>query len=134
MLVHEMWNKLMITYKETIDIKESRMDTLIHEYENFKPLKGETNINMEMRFTCIIDELHQLGISYTVNEKNYRIWKALPPIWKVKVTTIKEMHDLNNYAIDSFFGNLRAYKEDNHPKMIISKVEKRRKVWHSRLS
>ncbi|XP_074374646.1 uncharacterized protein LOC141715059 [Apium graveolens] len=53
----EMWNKLVITYEGTLDIKDSRMDTLIQEYENFKLLEGETIIDMEMKFTRIIDEL-----------------------------------------------------------------------------
>lgn len=68
-----MWNKLVITYEGTKDIKESRMDTLIHEYENFKLLEGETIIDMETMFTRVIDELSQLGKVYTTNEKNRRI-------------------------------------------------------------
>ena len=47
----EMWKKLVITYEGTTDIKDSRMDTLIHEYENFKLQEGENIIDMETRFT-----------------------------------------------------------------------------------
>ncbi|XP_074377144.1 uncharacterized protein LOC141718665 [Apium graveolens] len=32
----EMWDKLVVTYEGTTDIKDSRMDTLIEVYENFK--------------------------------------------------------------------------------------------------
>jgi hypothetical protein len=123
----EMWNKLVVTYEGTIDIKDSRMDTLIQEYENFKLQDGENIIDMETRFTRIIDELSQLGKSYTRNEKNRRVLKSLPPSWKVKVTTIKEMHNLNDYDIDSLFGNLRAYEEDNVPDKVIPKVEDKKK-------
>ncbi|XP_074355801.1 uncharacterized protein LOC141695455 [Apium graveolens] len=105
----EMWDKLVVTYEGTTYIKDSRMDTLIQEYENFKLQEGEIIINMETRFTHIVDELSQLGKSYTQNEKNRRVLKSLPPSWKVKVTTIKEMHNLNDYKIDNLFGNLRAY-------------------------
>ena len=66
----EMWNKIVITYEGTTDIKDSRMDTLIHEYENFNLQEGENIIAMETRFTRIIDELSQLGKSYIQNEKN----------------------------------------------------------------
>ncbi|KAL8156708.1 hypothetical protein AgCh_001714 [Apium graveolens] len=55
-----MWNKLIITYEGTMDIKDSRMDTLIQEYENFKLREDETIIDMGTRFTRIIDELAQL--------------------------------------------------------------------------
>ena len=123
----EMWNKLVVTYEGTTDIKDSRMDTLIQEYENFKLQDGENIIDMETRFTRIIDELTQLGKNYTQNEKNRRVLKSLPPSWKVKVTTIKEMHNLNDYHIDNLFGNLRAYEEDNVPDKVIPKVEDKKK-------
>ena len=76
------------------------MDTLIQEYENFKLQDGENITDMETRFARIIDELSQLGNNYTQNEKNRRVLKSLkslPPSWKVKVTTIKKMHNLNDY-------------------------------------
>ncbi|XP_063938069.1 uncharacterized protein LOC135147938 [Daucus carota subsp. sativus] len=123
----EMWNKLVVTYEGTTDIKDSRMDTLIQEYENFKLQDGENIIDMETRFTRIIDELSQLGKNYTQNEKNRRVLKSLPPSWKVKVTTIKEMHNLNDYHIDNLFGNLRAYEEDNIPDVVVPKVEDKKK-------
>ncbi|XP_063941233.1 uncharacterized protein LOC135149438 [Daucus carota subsp. sativus] len=123
----EMWNKLVVTYEGTTDIKDSQMDTLIQEYENFKLQDGENIIDMETRFTRIIDELSQLGKIYTQNEKNRRVLKSLPPSWKVKVTTIKEMHNLNDYHIDNLFGNLRAYEEDNVPDIVVPKVEDKKK-------
>nr|XP_017217213.1 PREDICTED: uncharacterized protein LOC108194785 [Daucus carota subsp. sativus]XP_017246620.1 PREDICTED: uncharacterized protein LOC108218215 [Daucus carota subsp. sativus] len=123
----EMWNKLVVTYEGTTDIKDSRMDTLIMEYENFKLQEGENIIDMETRFTRIVDELAQLGKNYTQNEKNRRVLKSLPPSWKVKVTTIKEMHNLNDYHIDNLFGNLRAYEEDNVPDIVVPKVEEKKK-------
>ncbi|XP_074323647.1 uncharacterized protein LOC141660551 [Apium graveolens] len=86
----EIWNKLVIPYEGTLVIKDSRMDTLIQEYENFKLLEGETIIDMETRFTRIINELAQLGKAYSTNEKNRRILKALPLSWKVKVTLLKK--------------------------------------------
>ncbi|KAL8093193.1 hypothetical protein AgCh_035182 [Apium graveolens] len=123
----EMWNKLVVTYEGTIDIKDSRMETLIQEYENFKLQERENIIDMETRFTRIIDELSQLGKNYTQNEKNRRVLKSLPPSWKVKVTTIKEMHNLNEYKIDNLFGNLRAYEEDNIPEKVTPKVDDKKK-------
>ncbi|XP_063945976.1 uncharacterized protein LOC108203293 [Daucus carota subsp. sativus] len=123
----EMWNKLVVTYEGTTDIKDSRMDTLIMEYENFKLQEGENIIDMETRFTRIVDELAQLGKNYTQNEKNRRVLKSLPPSWKIKVTTIKEMHNLNDYHIDNLFGNLRAYEEDNVPDVVVPKVEEKKK-------
>lgn len=88
---------------------------------------------METRFTPIIDELFQLGKVYTRNEVNHRILKAFPPSWKIKVTTIKEMHSLNDYPIDSVFGNLRAYEEDNILDKVVPKTDDKQKSMASRL-
>ena len=103
------------------------MDTLIQEYENIKLQEGENIIDMEIKFTRIINELSQLGKNYTQNEKNRRVLRSLPPSWKVKVTTIKEMHNLNEYKIDNLFGNLRAYEENNIPEKVAPKVEDKKK-------
>lgn len=45
-----------------------------------KLTEGENIIDMEIRFTRIVNELEQLRKSYTTNEKNRRILKALPSI------------------------------------------------------
>ena len=58
----EMWNKLVITYEGTLDIKDSRMDTLIHEYENFKLQEGENIIDMEL-------DLLELSMNYHNSER-----------------------------------------------------------------
>lgn len=76
----EIWEKLILTYEGTSHIKETRKDSLIQEYENFKLEEGENIIDMETRFSRIIDELEHLGKAYTTNEKNRRILKALPSI------------------------------------------------------
>lgn len=71
---------MILTYEGTSHIKETRKDSLIQEYENFKLEEGENIIDMETRFSRIIDELEHLGKAYTTNEKNRRILKALPSI------------------------------------------------------
>lgn len=82
---------MIVTYEGTNHIKETKKDALIQEYEIFKLEDGEKIIDMETRFFRIIDELEQLGKTYSTNGKNRRILKALPSIWKMKVTAIKKM-------------------------------------------
>nr|XP_017228692.1 PREDICTED: spindle pole body component 110-like [Daucus carota subsp. sativus] len=95
----EMWNKLVVTYEGTTDIKDSRMDTLIMEYENFKLQEGENIIDMETRFTRIVDELAQLGKNYTQNEKNRRE-DNVPDIVVPKVEEKKKNMALKAILID----------------------------------
>ncbi|KAL8105312.1 hypothetical protein AgCh_029195 [Apium graveolens] len=42
----EMWNKLVVTYEGTTDIKDSRMETLIQDYENIGIIHRRTYYHM----------------------------------------------------------------------------------------
>ena len=51
----EIWDKLEVIYEVTSQVKESRMDMLIHEYELFFMKKDEIFSEMSIRFTNIIN-------------------------------------------------------------------------------
>ena len=57
----EIWDKLEITYKGTSQIKESRIDMLIHDYELFTMKSFESIFEMFYKFTNIINALKSLG-------------------------------------------------------------------------
>lgn len=70
----EIWEELIANYEGTSHRKETRKDALIQEYESFKFEEGKNIVNMETRFSRIIEH-KQLEKSYTTNEKNRRILK-----------------------------------------------------------
>ena len=57
----EMWDTLEVTHEGTNDVKRARKHTLIHEYEMFRMLKGESIAEVQKRFTHIINHLMSLG-------------------------------------------------------------------------
>lgn len=53
----EIWNCLKTAYEETTQIKESKVDMLTTQYENFRMKEGETIHEIHTRFTSITNEL-----------------------------------------------------------------------------
>uniref|UniRef100_A0A2N9HS02 CCHC-type domain-containing protein n=1 Tax=Fagus sylvatica TaxID=28930 RepID=A0A2N9HS02_FAGSY len=65
----EIWDKLEVTYEGTNQVKESKMNMLVHEYELFVMKKDENISEMSTRFTNIVNSLKALGKIYT-NQEN----------------------------------------------------------------
>nr|XP_007132559.1 hypothetical protein PHAVU_011G104900g [Phaseolus vulgaris]ESW04553.1 hypothetical protein PHAVU_011G104900g [Phaseolus vulgaris] len=66
-----------VTHEDTIDVKRERKHALIQEYEMFKILKGETILDVQKRFTHIVNHLISLGKIFEREELNIKILKCL---------------------------------------------------------
>lgn len=106
----EIWDKLEITYEGTSQIKESRIDMLIHDYELFTMESFESISEMFYKFTNIINALKSLGKSYTNGELVRKILRSLPNEWEAKVTAIQEAKDLTKLGIEELLGSLMAHE------------------------
>jgi len=133
--VKEMWDTLEVTHEGTNDVKRARKHTLIHEYEMFRMLKGESIAEVQKRFTHIINHLMILGKTFDKEELNINILKCLDRTWQPKVTTISESKDLTSLTTAFLFGKLREHElemkrlnvqesEDKHVKSIALKAAK----------
>ena len=69
---------LEITHKGTNQVKESKINLLVHSYELFFMKDNETIIEMIIRFTDIVNGLEVLGKSYKEFEKVMKILRSLP--------------------------------------------------------
>ncbi|KAG5235371.1 zf-CCHC domain-containing protein [Salix suchowensis] len=54
-----------VTHEGTNQVKESKIDMLVHQYELFKMLQNESITSMFTRMTSITNSLHALGRTYT---------------------------------------------------------------------
>ncbi|XP_070015012.1 uncharacterized protein [Nicotiana sylvestris] len=57
----EIWEVLQTAHEGTTQVKQSKIDMLITEYELFRMKDDESIQDMHTRFTSIINELHSLG-------------------------------------------------------------------------
>jgi len=106
----EMWDTLKVNHEGTNNVKRARKHTLIQEYEMFRMLKGESIVEVQKRFTHIVNHLMSLGKIFDKEELNIKILKCLDRSLQPKVTGISESKDLTSLTTTSLFGKLREHK------------------------
>ena len=106
----EIWDRLEVTHEGTSQVKESKINMLVHNYELFRMKTDESITEMFTRFTDIINGLKSLGKVYPNNEQVRKILRSLPKAWEAKVTAIQEAKDLNTLALDELLGSLMTYE------------------------
>ena len=107
----EMWDKLVVTYEGTSQVRETKINMLVHQYELFKMQPGETIKEMFTRFTDITNNLKSLGKTYTNEEMVRKVLRCLPKSkWGPKVTAIEEAQDLKTLAMDDLLGKLLTHE------------------------
>ena len=91
----QIWNKLTVTYEGTSQVRETKMNMFVHQYELFKMQADESIKDMFTRFTNITNNLKSLGKSYSNEEMVRKILRCLSKNkWGPKVTAIEEAQDL----------------------------------------
>ena len=104
-LTKKIWRLLGITHERTNQVKESKINLLIHNYKLFFMKDNETIVEMITRFTDIVNGLEALGKTYKESEKVMKILRSLPPKWHAKVTTIQEAKDLTELPLEELMGH-----------------------------
>ncbi|GAV64924.1 UBN2 domain-containing protein, partial [Cephalotus follicularis] len=64
----DMWDRLEVTYEGTNQVKEAKINMLVHEYEMFTMHDNEDIKTLFTRFTNITNALQALSKVYTNNE------------------------------------------------------------------
>jgi len=62
------------------------------------------------KFTKITKGLTSLGDAIDNDQKVRKIIRALPPSWKVKATTLKELNDKEEIKLIGLIGNLKTHE------------------------
>ncbi|CAL1412094.1 unnamed protein product [Linum trigynum] len=120
----QIWLSLESTYEGSSNIKETRIDLLVHEYECFDMGPGESIHEMYYRFTVLIDKLKGLGKVYLLKDLNRKILRSLPKEWLPKRTAIEEARNLNTLPIDELIGSLLSHE---HVLKQVNKDDEKRK-------
>ena len=106
----EIWRLLEITHEGTNQVKESKINILVHNYELFSMKETETIVEMITRFTEIVNGLEALGRVINESEKVMKILRSLPSKWHTKVTAIQEAKDLTKLPMKELLGSLMTYE------------------------
>lgn len=106
----EIWDTLETTHEGTEEVKRSRLNTLSQEYEMFRMQPGENILDMQKRFSHLINHLAALGKTLSNNEINLKILRSLTREWQPKVTAISEKKSLSNMSLAALFGKLQEHE------------------------
>jgi len=106
----EMWEVLEVTHEGTEDVKRSRKHSLIQEYQLFRMQPEESIVDVQKRFTHIVNHLTGLGKVVDKEELNIKVLKFLDRSWQPKVTAISESRDLSKLSIAALFGKLMEHE------------------------
>jgi len=106
----EMWEVLEVTHESTEDVKRSRKHSLIQEYEIFRMQPKESIVDVQKRFTHIVNHLTGLGKVFDKEELNIKVFKCLDRSWQTKVTAISESRDLSKLSTIALFGKLMEHE------------------------
>ncbi|GAV65727.1 UBN2 domain-containing protein, partial [Cephalotus follicularis] len=101
---------LEITYECTNQVKESKISTLVHEYELFMMHDNECISDMFTQFTTIINSLKNLGKSYPNQELVMMFLRCLPKSWTPNVTAIGEAMDFTTLPLEQLLGSLITHE------------------------
>ena len=74
----EIWDRLEITHKGMKQVKESKINMLVHKYELFKMASNESITGVFTRFTDIVNNLKTLRKSYSDSDLVRKVLCSLP--------------------------------------------------------
>ncbi|KAL2347698.1 hypothetical protein Fmac_001698 [Flemingia macrophylla] len=108
----EAWELIKVTHEGTPEVRRARKNALIQEYEMFRMSQGEIIMDVQKRFTHIVNNLKGLDKKFDEEEVNVKILKSLNRKWQPTVTAITESKNLSQMTSAELFGKLREYEMD----------------------
>ena len=85
-----MWDQLQVIYEETSQVRETKANMLVSEYEAFKMKSDKIISKMYSRLTVLINDLKSLEKSYSEYEIVRKILRSLTSALYTKATVIEE--------------------------------------------
>ena len=107
----EIWDKLVVTFEGTSQVKQTKINLLLRQYELFRMNPDESIKGMFNRFTDIVNNLDSLGKTFSNEEKVRKILRSFPKAkWEPKTTAIEEAQDLSTLLLDDLQGKLLTHE------------------------
>ena len=102
----EIWRLLEVTHEGTNQVKDSKINLIVHSYELIFMKDNETILEMIIRFTDIFNGLKALGKTKKESKKVMKILRSLPSKWhtslhnsrsqRLNQATFGELHRVND--------------------------------------
>ena len=106
----QMWDKLQTIYEGTSEVKETKANMLVTQYEMFRMKQDESISDMFARFMQLTNQLNSLGKVYSNSELVRKILRSLTPQWHTKATIVEDSKNLSTMPLDELIGSLMTYE------------------------
>ncbi|CAM8902304.1 unnamed protein product [Rhodiola kirilowii] len=106
----EAWDILQTAFEGTGKVRNSRMQAVTTKFEEMKMKEDENISEYNTRVLELSNEASALGKPIDEERLASKILRSLPPRFAMKVTAIKEMHDITKLKLDELMGSLRTYE------------------------
>lgn len=108
----EIWDLLEVTHEGTSDVKRSKIDILLSQYERFEMGNKESIKDMFTRFKSITNELTCLGKIIPIDEQVRKVLRSLPDNdrWRAKVAAVQESKDFTKFNLEQLAGSLITHE------------------------
>jgi RNA-binding protein YhbY len=101
---------LETTYEGTKLIKYTKLQMLISKFEEIKMLEDETFREFYSKMSDLRNSVVGLGKTVMDVKLIRKILRSLPEHFRIKVTTIEEIKDLEEMKIEELVGSLQTYE------------------------
>ena len=105
-----MWDNLELIYEGTTEVKETKANLLITEYEMFRMKTDESISDMFAHLMQLINHLKALGEIYIDTELVRKVLRSLTSAWHTKATVIEDSKNISTMTLDELIGSLMTYK------------------------
>ena len=102
--------QVQVIYEGTSEVRETKANMLVSEYEAFKMKQDESISDMFSRLTILTNGLKSLRKSYSEYEIVRKILRSLTSAWHTKATVIEESRNLSSTTNDELIGSLMTYE------------------------
>ncbi|XP_075103673.1 uncharacterized protein LOC142178245 [Nicotiana tabacum] len=104
------WDALQTAHEGTNQVKRSRIELLMRNFELFSMKESEPIQDMMTRFTIITNKLKSLGKVFILEELVSKVLRILIASWESKVTAIQEAKELDKIPLDELVENLKTHE------------------------
>ena len=102
----EIWEIMKVTHEGTTQVKETKINIMLHDYKLFSMKEGESITSILDWFSKMTNGLASFGNPILCSDKVNKILRSLPKEWDAIVTAIVESKYLNKLEFSTLIGSL----------------------------
>ncbi|XP_019179849.1 PREDICTED: uncharacterized protein LOC109175046 [Ipomoea nil] len=104
------WDTLETRYEGTSDVKQSKLQLVLSEFESLRMSEEETISTFHSRVQNLMNRASVLGEPFTDEKVVKKILQSLPKRFRMKVTAIQEHSGWEKKPVGELMGSLHTYE------------------------